>query len=76
MKVKDLIAKLKKQPQDMEVVTDLHSEYSLVHSVKRIVGYDNGGYVSRPYNAEDKPSCHGYVYVGVEEEALDRVKEA
>jgi hypothetical protein len=69
MTVKELIEKLQSLPQNHEVITDLHSEYSEVETVKLMQGYENGGYVSRPYphRGEVPLTTHGYVYIGVRE---------
>lgn len=64
MTVKELIAKLEALPPNHEVITDLHSEWSAVKAVGLVNGFDNGGYISRPYRAEDKLKVHGYVYIG------------
>lgn len=65
MKVKELIEQLQQMPQNYEVITDLHSEYSLVKSVSLVEAYEKGGYISRSYQPSDKLRLHGYVYVGV-----------
>lgn len=67
MTVKELIQLLEKEPPNMTVVTDLHSEYAPIEGVFKIEGFDNGGYVSAPRYATEatKLSVHGYVYVGV-----------
>lgn len=71
MTVKDLIQRLQQEDPNMEVVTDLHSEYALVESVRRIEAYDAGGYISACYRSQDpiatnlaKSRMHGYVYIG------------
>ena len=63
MTVRELIEELGKMPPNHRVVTDYHSEYSDVETVELIVGYNNGGYVSRPYSNEDKLKSHGFVRV-------------
>ena len=65
MTVKELIEELQKQPSHMTVVVDLHSEYSTPESVTRIIGYENGGYVSSSRGTpEEKLKEHGYVHIG------------
>lgn len=64
MTVAELIAKLQTVPPGLEVVTDLHSEWSNVECVALVTGFDNGGYVSQPYRTIDQSKVHGYVYIG------------
>lgn len=71
MTVRELITRLEfiaEETPHMTVVTDLHSEYAEVQSVTRISGFDNGGYVSAEYRAEDRTKIHGYLYIGVRED--------
>lgn len=65
MTVKELIVRLQQEQQDMTVVTDLHSEYSEVVEVMKIIAFENGGYVSKARTHEQELKEHGYVYVGV-----------
>lgn len=63
MKVKELIALLQKENPEHDVVMPLHSEHAVVITVDRIVGYDNGGYVSVARTEEQKLREHGYVRI-------------
>lgn len=67
MTVKDVMDRLAKEDPRMECVVDLHSEYAVVTEVNTVEGYDNGGYVSKPYphrTGVDRTRVHGYVYIG------------
>lgn len=66
MTVKQLIEKLNEHPPNMEVVADLHSEWAPVTAVSRVVGFDNGGYISKPYREKDRACAHGYVHLETE----------
>jgi len=65
MTVKELITKLQEMPQNHQVITDRHSEYDLIKNVHTMLGFDSGGYISKPhYEMEELRSC-GYVYIGI-----------
>ena len=52
-------------PQNHQVITDRHSEYDLIKNVHTMLGFDSGGYISKPhYEMEELRSC-GYVYIGI-----------
>jgi len=66
--VKELIEELAKVPPGMKVISDLHSEFAEVQTVKTIAAFENGGYVSSARYARDNTAehrVHGFVYVGV-----------
>ena len=64
MTVAELIAHLQTLPLTHTVVVDLHSECTKAAVPSLLVGYDNGGYISRAYREEQQLRSHGYVYIG------------
>lgn len=66
MKVKDLIAQLNQQDPEMEVIADLHSDYSPVELVHVIHAVPKGSYIMRPHHSmseENKAKLTKYVYL-------------
>jgi hypothetical protein len=63
MTVRELIAALERKPQDAVVIVDMHSEYGEANPPEHIVGFENGGYVSRAYRAEDWAKGRDYVLI-------------
>lgn len=68
MTVEQLVKELQKLPPGQTVVIDLHSEFTEVSKVTAILGFNIGGYISRPYlealNEDDKLKVRGYIYIG------------
>jgi hypothetical protein len=74
MTVKELIAQLAQFPPNMRVVVDLHSDYGEAASAQLVRAYDNGGYITHAFRAEDKPKEHGWVYISLNP-TLEQVAE-
>lgn len=63
MTVRELIAHLGREPQDAVVVVDKHSEYGEAKPPRRILGFENGGYVSMVYRNKDRAKASDYVVI-------------
>ena len=66
MTVTQLIKRLTALPPNLEVITDMYSEYDLIRTVSVQVGYERGGYISAPYDPKGHARAHDYVYLGTE----------
>jgi hypothetical protein len=60
-KLRELLANY---PDDMEVITDMHSEYASVDEVDKIRVFENGGYYSRTYRNVDAVKEFDAVCIG------------
>ena len=63
MTVQELITQLSGLPSHLTVITDLHSEWTEISGSTLIEGYENGGYISRPYDDRGKHRTHLYVHI-------------
>ena len=64
MTVKELMAELDQFNPNLTVIIPLHSDYSTDVTVGEMEGFDNGGYISRPYRVVDQAKVKNYVVIG------------
>ena len=60
-KLRELLANY---PDDMEVITGMHSEYASVDEVDTIRVFENGGYYSKVYRNVDAVKEFDAVFIG------------
>ena len=65
MTVEEMIKHLQKMPPKHIVIVDLHSEFAEAGVPSMVTGYNNGGYISRPYSDATATKAHGYVHIPV-----------
>lgn len=67
MKVSELIEKLQGYNQDLEVITDVFSDYDTITQVKIIFAVPQNGYIMREHKSmspENNAKLQGYLYLG------------
>lgn len=68
MKVSELIAKLQQFDPELEVISDVYSDYSQLEEVYQLTAVDKGNYIMRPHptmSEQHKQQQKQYVYVGI-----------